>query len=69
MIFIWAFLFASYWPFIDILTPETLGANVAFQVLNLNMIIAYITIFGKGLTATDREASVTEPATSARAAN
>jgi hypothetical protein len=49
--------------------PETLGANVAFQVLNLNMIIAYITIFGKGLTATDREASVTEPATSARAAN
>jgi len=49
--------------------PETLGANVAFQVLNLIMIIAYITIFGKGLTATDGEASVTEPATSARAAN
>jgi len=49
--------------------PETLGANVAFQVLNLIMVIVYITIFGKGLTATDGEASDTEPAASARAAN
>ena len=48
--------------------PETLGANVAFQVLNLIMIIAYITIFSKKLLATDGEASVTEPASSAREA-
>jgi BASS family bile acid:Na+ symporter len=45
--------------------PETLGANVAFQVLNLIMIIAYITIFSKKLLATDGEASFTEPAESA----
>jgi BASS family bile acid:Na+ symporter len=47
--------------------PETLGANVAFQVLNLIMIIAYITIFSKRLPAEDGEAAVSVTASAKEA--
>lgn len=42
--------------------PETLGANVAFQVLNLIILFVYLSIFSKNLTTEDVETSATETA-------
>lgn len=42
--------------------PETLPANIAYQVLNLVVIVAYLTIFSKKLPQSEGETEVSETA-------